>query len=105
MSPPTPTTTATIVISDGIYILSWLFTGGDTPTCEDATDANDDEVADVSDAVYSLGFQFLGGPEPNFPFVSCFQGYGLDFTPEAPAVGQQDPGSILSCTEYAPCRS
>jgi hypothetical protein len=96
----------TIDISDSIFVLSWLFTGGDEPTCRDTADANDDERADISDPVYSLSFQFLGGPEPPFPFAINFQGCGLDFTPPAPKAGEvEEPESILSCNSYKACRS
>jgi CHRD domain len=95
-----------IDLSDAIFTLSWLFTGGQEPTCRDAADTNDDEKADISDAVVSLGFLFLGGQAPGFPFQSCFQGCGLDLTPPAPGPGVvEDPASILSCNEYQGCRS
>ena len=51
-------------ISDGIFTLSYLFLGGESPECDDAADTNDDGAVDISDAVNLLNFLFLGGPLP-----------------------------------------
>ena len=92
-------------ISDPVFGLAWLFTGGPEPPCIDAADANDDEQADISDAVHSLTFLFLGGPPPSFPFQTCFGVCGLDFTPPPPAPGgTEDPKAILPCRAYSSCR-
>ena len=55
-------------IADPIYLLSFLFTGGDAPICEDACDANDSGGLDLSDVVYLLSYQFLGGDPPPSPY-------------------------------------
>jgi hypothetical protein len=54
-------------ITDGIYILSWLFTGGKKPTCLDAADTNDTGVIDISDGIFVLGYLFLGSAAPPAP--------------------------------------
>jgi hypothetical protein len=79
-------------ISDGICILTWLFSGGPTPGsgCLPAADANSDDSADLSDAVYILNHLFLGGPAPGQPFPDC---------------GSTPASDKLSCeTEPASCR-
>jgi hypothetical protein len=60
-----------IDISDSIFLLSSLFSGGPTPGCLEACDVNSDHAADISDAVYGLGYLFLGGPAPGAPFPGC----------------------------------
>jgi hypothetical protein len=92
-------------ISDPVAGLNFLFLGAAEPSCLDAGDSNDDEQLDISDAVYSLGFLFSGGPSPKAFFNRCFQGCGLDLTPEAPGPGVEElPEDILSCKGYAACR-
>jgi hypothetical protein len=66
----------TIDISDGLFILSFLFLGEAAPSCPDALDADDGGEVDISDAVRIFGFLFLGDPEPPPPFGAC----GYDFT-------------------------
>lgn len=54
-------------ISDAVGTLSFLFTGGASPVCDDAADSNDDGSVDISDALTTLGFLFLGGKTPPAP--------------------------------------
>jgi hypothetical protein len=49
-------------ISDAVYSLGFLFSGGAAPLCRDAADGNDDQKLDISDAVYTLNHLFSGGP-------------------------------------------
>ncbi|MEM7233071.1 MAG: right-handed parallel beta-helix repeat-containing protein, partial [Planctomycetota bacterium] len=63
-------------ISDPVFLLTYLFLGGEQPKCLKATDANDSGRVDLSDSVYMLTFLFLGGPTPRAPFEEC----GLDPT-------------------------
>jgi hypothetical protein len=58
-------------ISDAIFGLAFLFSGGPGPRCDDGCDANDDGAVDISDAIWLLGFLFLGGPRPPEPFPSA----------------------------------
>jgi len=78
-------------ISDGVYVLNYLFLGGEEPDCLDAADTNNSNVLDISDGVYILNFLFLGGPEPPTPYPDC----GLD--PEL------DSDGITCLTEHTNC--
>jgi hypothetical protein len=67
-----------IEITDSIFILRWLFLGGDRPPCLDAADANDIGLVDLSDSVWILRYLFLGGPPPPSPFPDP----GEDLSPQ-----------------------
>jgi hypothetical protein len=54
-------------ISDAIFLLNHLFTGGREPDCLDACDSNDDGAADLSDASFLLNYLFTGGRVPPPP--------------------------------------
>jgi len=54
-------------IADGIFILSWLFTGGAKPTCLDAADTDDTGFINISDGIFVLGYLFLGTVPPPAP--------------------------------------
>lgn len=73
-------------ISDPIFILQWLFSGGATPQCLDAADANDDGRIDLTDSIYILNFLFgqnaLAIPQPY------------------PDLGKDETLDGLSCTTY-----
>jgi hypothetical protein len=73
-----------VEITDAIFVLLFLFSGGPAPGCLDAADANDDGVFDISDAVFDLVFLFKGGvtmPPPGA--LTC----GEDPTDEEPDLG------------------
>ncbi len=70
----------TTEISDAIYVLSFLFTGGDAPPCPDAADANDSDDVDLSDGVAILAWLFRGGALPPAPGPGVC---GPDPTPSA----------------------
>lgn len=59
-----------INISDSIYVLSYLFLGGDEPPCLDAADFDDSGVLDISDGHGVNVFLFLGSfvPPPPGPY-------------------------------------
>jgi hypothetical protein len=63
-------------LSDGVFILLYLFSSGEVPPCLKAADANDDARADIADGIYVLQFLFTGGPPPPAPFPAC----GADLT-------------------------
>lgn len=75
-------------VTDGVFVLSHLFSGGGAPPCMKAADANDTGVLDLTDAVLVLNFLFSAGAEPAAPFEEC----GLDPTPDE-----------LTCDAFAPC--
>jgi hypothetical protein len=54
-------------ITDAIFLLNFLFLGGNAPGCADACDANDDGELNITDASFLLNFLFLGGPPPPPP--------------------------------------
>ena len=57
-----------IDISDAIFILSYLFTGGEAPACADAADVDDTGDLVLTDAIYLLSHLFLGGRAPLPPY-------------------------------------
>jgi cytochrome c peroxidase len=57
-----------IDLSDTVYLLNYLFAGGDQPVPLVAADVNSDDFIDLSDPIYLLQFLFLGGPQPGMPF-------------------------------------
>jgi uncharacterized protein (TIGR02145 family) len=54
-------------ISDAVYLIAYIFSGGSAPQPLLAGDANHDGTVDISDAVYLIAYIFSGGPEPNCP--------------------------------------
>ncbi len=75
-------------ITDGIFVLNFLFNGGPTPTCMDAADANDDGDVNISDGVWILNFLFTGGGPPPPPLDEC---------------GEDSTADDLDCEEFRPC--
>ncbi|MFN0151607.1 MAG: hypothetical protein ACKVU1_12965, partial [bacterium] len=66
-------------ISDGIYILNYMFQSGPA-NCVLAMDANDDGGVQISDPVYIFNYLFTSGPPPLSPAPpNC----GPDPTPDA----------------------
>ena len=82
---PTP-----VGLNDGVFTLNYLFTGGPTPTCMDAADANDDGEVEITDAIFTLNFLFLGGTAPPAPDA---------FNPCGPDPTDDD----LGCESYDNC--
>jgi hypothetical protein len=71
-------------MSDAIWILNALFSGGPQTECNDAADVNDSGAADISDPVYLSNFLFFGtasappspghtacGPDPTEDALDC----------------------------------
>ena len=56
-------------ISDLVYFVDFMFTGGPDPVCWDEANVNGsvDDAIDISDLVYFVDFMFTGGP----PLASC----------------------------------
>ncbi|MEM7236188.1 MAG: hypothetical protein AAF517_28755, partial [Planctomycetota bacterium] len=78
-----------IDITDGIFVFSYLFVGGETPACLAAADTDGTSNIDITDGIYLLSFLFLGGNSPPAPGVDCG---------EAPA-GRD----VLTCESYTSC--
>ena len=90
-----PNSTGATDISDGVYILNYLFLGGAAPACLESADSNNDGMVDISDAAYLLNWLFLGGPPPAAPGpppMPC----GLD--PDGPWSERH-----LGCESYDQC--
>jgi Dockerin type I domain len=58
-----------INITDAVFIVKLVFTGGDLPTVLNAGDCNADGSINVSDAVYLLNYIFTDGPSPQAGWV------------------------------------
>lgn len=87
-----PNDDGNVDITDGIYILSFLFLGGPDPTCREAADADDSGAVNITDPVYVLNFLFQGGPPP------------LEPGPASKDCGPDPMGSVdLGCESYTHC--
>ncbi|MGE3167138.1 MAG: dockerin type I repeat-containing protein, partial [Planctomycetota bacterium] len=75
-------------IADAVFLLAALFSGGATPSCDDACDTGDDGTVDIADAVSLLGALFGGAAPPPAPHPTC----GLDPTADS-----------LGCGAFAGC--
>ncbi|MDH3889548.1 MAG: hypothetical protein OEV49_00565 [candidate division Zixibacteria bacterium] len=53
-----------IDISDLVYLVDYMFTGGPQPCCFEDVDVNCDGSIDISDLVYVVDYMFTGGPQP-----------------------------------------
>ncbi|MGQ9590003.1 MAG: malectin domain-containing carbohydrate-binding protein [Planctomycetota bacterium] len=83
-----------INITDGIFVLNYLFLGGPAPACLEAANPNDDASINITDGIYILNYLFLGGPAPTAPGP-----------PESPC-GPDPAGSPtdLGCEFYDPAK-
>jgi hypothetical protein len=55
---------AIVDISDAVYLIAYIFSGGDAPDPLTAGDANCDSMVDISDVVYLIAYIFSGGLAP-----------------------------------------
>jgi hypothetical protein len=92
-----PNDDGTCNITDGIYILNFLFLGGPAPTCRESADANNDKAVNITDGIYVLNYLFLGGPAPAAPGAP---GKGTPCGPDTDEPGS--PGD-LGCDSYTKC--
>jgi len=51
-------------IGDAVYLIGYIFRGGQVPGCQGLSDVNGDENVNVGDAVYIVNYIFRGGPAP-----------------------------------------
>jgi hypothetical protein len=58
---------AAVNVGDAVYIINFVFKGGDAPNPIESGDANCDGQTNVGDAVYLINFVFKGGPNPCCP--------------------------------------
>lgn len=66
-------------ITDAVYVLNYLFSGGDAPPCLDAADPNDSGTIDITDGIFILNYLFLGTAAPSEPGPDVS---GTDPTPD-----------------------
>ena len=58
-------------VADAVFLLGYLFSGGEPLSCPDSGDANDDGKLDISDAVAVLRYLFTGTTVPEPGAESC----------------------------------
>jgi hypothetical protein len=56
-----------INVSDGVYLISYIFAGGPPPDPLGKGDVDENGIVNISDAVYLLAYIFGGGPPPCEP--------------------------------------
>jgi len=76
-----------VQLTDGIFILNFLFLGGDSPGCFEAADADDNGAIQMTDGIYILNFLFLGGAEMPAPHPGC----GTSGEDEEPGCEESSP--------------
>jgi FG-GAP repeat/Dockerin type I domain len=54
----------TVNVSDAVWIINYVFVGGDPPSPIESGDTNCDGTCNVSDAVWIINYVFVGGNEP-----------------------------------------
>ena len=88
-----PDDNGAVQLTDGIFILNFLFLGGSAPSCFDSADADNNGAVQLTDGIFILNFLFLGGEGPAEP--------GTASTPcgEDPA----EPADDIGCEEYTSC--
>ena len=89
-----PDDNGAIQLTDGIFILNFLFLGGASPSCFDAADADDNGSVQLTDGIFILNFLFLGGDAPPAPGMP-----GLG--PCGPDTEADDP---IGCDSYTSCQ-
>ena len=58
-------------LTDGIFILEFLFLGTVMPSCDQAADTDSSELVDLTDPIHLLTFLFIGGVTIEAPHPSC----------------------------------
>jgi hypothetical protein len=54
----------TVNVSDAVYIVNYVFIGGNAPDPLEAGDGNCDSTVNISDAVWIINYVFIGGNPP-----------------------------------------
>ncbi len=67
-----------IDIADLVFMLAFLFSQGEVPTCLDAADTDDDGILTITDPLFLALYIFLQGLPPPAPFPVC----GLEPLPD-----------------------
>ncbi|MBI4607330.1 MAG: VCBS repeat-containing protein, partial [Planctomycetes bacterium] len=82
-------------ISDAVFTLGWLFSGGREPSCLEAANVDNGPAVDISDPIALLNYLFASGPAPREPGPTP-EPCGLDPDPDGSALD-------LGCAEYTRC--
>jgi hypothetical protein len=87
--------------SDVVYLLDYLFRGGDPLCCPEAGEINMQPPIDLSDGVTLIGYLYLGWSPPPEPFPGCGPAEGECFYPESLCTGdrpahKEDPSLHLA---------
>ncbi len=53
-----------VTISDAVFLINYIFSGGDSPYDLNAADPDASCLVTISDAVYLINYIFAGGPGP-----------------------------------------
>ena len=77
-------------MTDAVFILSFLFLGGESPTCFDASDTDNNGIVQLTDGIFLLNYLFSGGRPPPAPYPRCGPDRG-DFVDQ------------LSCESFPGC--
>jgi len=56
-----------IDISDLVFMVEWMFNGGDAPQVLETADLDGNGAVDISDLVYMVDYMFMGGAAPQHP--------------------------------------
>ncbi len=51
-------------IADVEFVISWLFSGGESPSCCEEGSANGDDKLNIADVSFVIAWLFTGGPDP-----------------------------------------
>jgi hypothetical protein len=62
-------------IADVVYLVNFLYKGGEPPEPMEAGDANCDGIVNVGDVVYLVNYLYKGGPPPCSPPTGSLTGY------------------------------
>ena len=67
-------------IADGIWVLNWLFIGGQEPTCYDSADFDDNGLVTIGDAMLMIFYYLHAEGMPSMPPANNYPEPGLDPT-------------------------
>ena len=85
-----------INITDGVFVLNFLFLGGPEPRCMDAAEATDDGQLNITDGVFILNWLFISGGAPPPPTPST-----ANYVPGD--CGEDPTADDQTCAEFPPC--
>jgi cellulose/xylan binding protein with CBM9 domain len=85
-----------INITDGVFVLNFLFLGGPEPRCVDAAEATDDGQLNITDGVFILNWLFISGAAPPPPSPAT-----ANYLPSD--CGEDPTADDVTCAEFPPC--